>query len=191
MRAATPRSAAASAARTIFLNKTCYNGLYRVNRKGVFNVPHGDYAKPAILDEQALRACSACLSGAVLEQTDFTTACAAANAGDLVYLDPPYHPLSPTSNFTSYTDSDFGEDEQRALAEVFVDLTDRGVFALLSNSDHPLIRDLYARPGLHTTQVTATRSINSNGSGRGRVSELLITNLTALKCVSHAKSSPK
>lgn len=177
VRAAIPESASARAARTIFLNKTCYNGLYRVNRKGEFNVPHGDYRRPRILDRPALEEASAALASAELRSDDFAAVCAAAQPGDFVYLDPPYHPLSATSNFTSYTGGAFGEAEQARLRDTFVDLTRRGVPALLSNSDHAFIRSLYAEHGFEFRCVPMKRAINSVGSKRDAVSELLISNL--------------
>lgn len=174
IRAACPATEAARAARTIFLNKTCYNGLYRVNRKGEFNVPHGDYKRPPILDYRLLSEASSALQQAKLRSDDFETACAEAQPGDFVYLDPPYHPLSATSNFTSYTGGAFGETEQLRLRDCFVSLRDRGVAAVLSNSDHPFIRELYDGLGLDIQTVTMGRAINSVGSKRAPISELLI-----------------
>src|SRR5690606_37303071 len=127
-----PEAEVARAARLIFLNKTCYNGLYRVNRKGQFNVPHGRYAKPPILDEPGLRAASAALARASLSTCTFDAACAAAEPGDFVYLAPPYQPLSATSQFTNYTSEDFGPEDQERLRDVFDDLTRRGIAAILS-----------------------------------------------------------
>ena len=161
------------AARLLFLNKTCYNGLYRVNSKGHFNVPHGRYKRPTILDAERLREASATL--ARIEATDFEEACARAQPGDFVYLDPPYQPLSETSHFTSYTKDGFGIDEQHRLRAAFDDLTARGVPALLSNSDHPFIRDLY--DGYSIEEVAMGRNINSKATERSAISELLIGNL--------------
>lgn len=176
IRASSPATEAARAARTIFLNKTCYNGLYRVNRKGEFNVPHGDYKRPPILDCRLLAEASAALQCADLRSDDFETACAAAQPGDFVYLDPPYHPLSVTSNFTSYTDGAFGEAAQVRLRDSFAALAGRGVAAVLSNSDHPFIHELYAGRGFDVQAVRMSRAINSVGSKRAPVSELLISN---------------
>jgi DNA adenine methylase len=176
IRAARPETASTRAARTIFLNKTCYNGLYRVNRKGEFNVPHGDYAKPPILDRALLHEAAGALRCADLRSDDFAEVCAAAQPGDFVYLDPPYHPLSATSNFTSYTDAAFGADEQRRLRDVFLDLTRRGIATLLSNSDHPFIRDLYEGQGFEMQSVLMGRAINSVGAKRAAIPELLISN---------------
>ena len=169
-----PRSPAGRAARLIFLNKTCFNGLYRVNREGRFNVPHGRHHNPRILDREGLREASAALACAMIEAIDFGEACARAEPGDFVYLDPPYQPLSDTSDFTEYTKDGFGIAEQRRLREAFDDLTERGVPALLSNSDHPAIRDLYKRYDI--AEVPMGRNINADVAGRAPITELLIGN---------------
>ena len=173
-----PRSPAGRAARLIFLNKTCFNGLYRVNSRGKFNVPHGRHVSPRILDRDGLRDASTALNGTEISSRDFEDACAKAEPGDFVYLDPPYQPLSETSLFTSYTKHGFGPEEQRRLRDVFDDLTTRGVHALLSNSDHPDIRELYK--GYHLREVPMGRSINSKATERSAISELLISNFGAL-----------
>ncbi len=175
------------AARLIFLNKTCYNGLYRVNKSGRFNVPHGDYARPTICDEAVLLAASEALHRVEVTSVDFEKACALARPGDLVYLDPPYQPMSATSSFTSYTSREFGEDEQRRLADAFTGLTNRGVFAILSNSDHSFVESLYG--GFEVQRVSMARFINSVGSGRSPIAELLISNITQVH--SRFSSSPK
>ena len=164
------------AARLLFLNKTCYNGLYRVNSKGHFNVPHGRYVNPTILDAERLREASASLAGAELRAEDFFEACARAQPGDFVYLDPPYQPLSATSQFTKYTSGDFGFADQQRLRDAFDDLTERGVPALLSNSSHPDIHDLYR--DYDRELVPMGRAINSNGRGRAAIDELLVSNLS-------------
>ena len=169
-----PTSRAGKAARLIFLNKTCYNGLYRVNSKGQFNVPHGSYDNPRILDRPGLREASKALACAEIETNDFEEACEKARPGDFVYLDPPYQPLSATSAFTQYTSADFGFADQERLRNVFDDLTARGVPALLSNSDHPDIRALYE--GYKIEDVPMGRNINSKADGRGAINELLISN---------------
>ena len=171
-----PWSPAGKAARLIFLNKTCFNGLYRVNRAGHFNVPHGRHQNPRILDKTGLREASEALACAKIEAIDFEEACSSAEPGDFVYLDPPYQPLSETSLFTSYTKDGFGLEEQRRLRDAFDDLTRRGVPALLSNSDHPDIRDLYRDYGIK--DVSMGRNINSNVAGRTAINELLISNLS-------------
>ncbi len=165
-------SKVARAARTIFLNKTGYNGLYRVNSKGHFNVPFGRYTRPKICDAKNLRACARALAGITIEVSDFSSVLNEASEGDFVYFDPPYVPLSPTSSFTSYIPGGFGESEQRTLAEVFAALAARGVFAMLSNSDAPLVRELYAAFDLQT--VHAARAVNSNASKRGSITELVV-----------------
>jgi DNA adenine methylase len=161
------------AARTIFLNKTGFNGLYRVNRSGKFNVPFGRYAKPLICDEKNLRACSAALAKVELVVSDFEQAASRAKRGDFVYFDPPYVPLSRTATFTAYAPGGFGAEEQTRLANLFDRLARRGVEVLLSNSDVPEIRELYRAYRIEI--VKAARSINSKGSRRGPVSEVLVT----------------
>ena len=179
-RATVPDEPVQRAARFIFLNKTCYNGLYRVNSRGGFNVPHGRYLHPRILDEEGLRAASVALAGIDLRAGDFEKTCQAADPGDFAYLDPPYQPLSATSSFTSYTSGDFGPDEQERLRDAFDELTRRGVFAVLSNSDHPAVRDLYGGRGYECELVEMSRAINSKGTGRAPISELLINNFARM-----------
>lgn len=162
------------AARIIYLNKTCFNGLYRVNRSGRFNVPYGRYANPKIFDESSLRAASLALKQTKLKCCTFDEAVRTAREGDFVYFDPPYQPLNATSNFTSYTSAAFCQNSQALLKEVFDDLTRRNVRALLSNSDSPLIRRLYR--GYNVRVVQAIRAINSNAEKRGKVNELLVSN---------------
>ena len=160
------------AARTIFLNKTGYNGLYRVNRSGQFNVPFGRFTNPLFCDVENLRACSRALQGVSIEQGDFTSVLRHAKKGDFVYFDPPYVPLSPTSDFTAYIPGGFREPEQRQLAKVFGKLAQRGVQVMLSNSDTKLVRDLYA--GFRIDVVYASRSVNSNGARRGKLPEIVV-----------------
>lgn len=167
------------ASRIIFLNKTCYNGLFRVNSQGQFNVPYGNYSKPVIVDDVVIRAVSLYLNQAHVEisNDDFEAALSGAGRGDFVYLDPPYDPLSDTASFTGYNLSSFGRDEQRRLKEVCDDLTRRKCKVLLSNSDTHFIRDLYRDPKRYTiVEVSASRNINSVGTSRGKISELLIFN---------------
>lgn len=168
------RPAVECAARTLFLNRTCYNGLYRVNRQGHFNVPFGRYKNPRIVDEENLLAVSVALQDVELHSDDFGHCLEWATAGDLVYLDPPYDPLSATASFTGYTSVAFGEDEQRRLADLFRQLDAAGCFVILSNSDTALIRELYADYRIEVLQ--ARRAINSKGSGRAAIPELLILN---------------
>lgn len=164
------------AARLIFLNKTCYNGLYRENSRGEFNVPFGRYRNPTICDANRLRAASRALQGVTLQVADFAQAVTAAGPGDFVYFDPPYAPLSTTSSFTSYNQHGFGLADQERLAEVFGRLSDIGCFVMLSNSSAPLIYELYGRIDCRIREIQARRSINSDPGGRGFVTELLITN---------------
>lgn len=171
-----PQDAAGRAARFIFLNRTCYNGLYRVNASGGFNVPHGRYKRPRIYDEVVLAAASAALQRADLAAWDFAEACAVAKRGDFVYLDPPYQPLSATASFTSYTSADFGAEQQLRLRDAFDDLTRRGVAAMLSNSHHPAIRQLYGGRGFGWEVVEMSRAINSKAAGRASVAEVLVDN---------------
>jgi DNA adenine methylase len=176
VRASVPESPAARAARFIFLNRTCFNGLFRVNASGGFNVPHGRYKNPRIHDGELLAACSAGLQRADLRVADFADVCSEARPGDFVYLDPPYQPLSATANFTGYTRAEFGPADQLRLRDAFEDLSRRGVAAMLSNSDHEFIRDLYSGLRYRLETVPMSRAINSKGSGRAPVPELLIDN---------------
>ena len=161
------------AARLLFLNKTCFNGLYRVNRSGRFNVPHGRYANPTICDIPNLKAASAALQGSKVTVEDFGDSCRRAGSGDFVYFDPPYQPVSETSRFTSYTAADFTWDDQVRLADVALEASSRGAAVLISNSGNADIEALYRERGLHVAQVTAARSINSDPSRRGPVHEIL------------------
>jgi len=161
------------AVRLIYLNKTCFNGLYRVNQKGQFNVPFGKWKKsPRVFEPENLRACSAVLQDVEILQGDFVEVVKQAGAGDTVYLDPPYVPLNPTSNFSSYTSGGFTIRDQERLALAFRELVERGVQVIQSNSDTPTIRELYR--GFEMHEVMARRSINSKGTKRGPVGELVI-----------------
>lgn len=163
-----------NAARFIYLNKTCYNGLYRVNSNGKFNVPFGHYKNPVICDEENLHAASLALQNCLVQVNSYEDAIAEAKRDDFLYFDPPYHPLSKTSNFTSYTKSGFAEKDQEQLSKVFVELNTRGCKVMLSNSESPKIRELYA--GFHFHTVQASRAINCKAEGRGKITELIITN---------------
>jgi len=169
------------ASRTIYLNKTCYNGLFRVNSRGEFNVPFGRYQNPRILDEPLLRAISRYLRQNAITMTslDFAEALQNTKAGDFVYLDPPYDPVSATASFTSYSLPQFNRSEQIRLKEVFAHLTSKGVYALLSNSATPFILDLYRE--YDPVIVAAGRAINSNAAGRGKTNEVLVCNYAFLK----------
>lgn len=167
-------TAAERAARLIYLNKTCFNGLYRVNRSGQFNVPFGKYKNPRIIDETNLLNVSAVLQRTKILCCSFETILSQTSAGDFVYLDPPYQPISPTANFTSYTSASFGMPDQERLARFVNELDKRGCYVMVSNSDNESIEKLY--PQFKIARVTATRAINCKGNRRGRVNELLITN---------------
>lgn len=168
------RSDVERAARFIYLNRTCYNGLYRVNRKGQFNVPFGRYRNPTVCAADRLRATSRALQGVTLVAADFGRCDQFARAGDLVYFDPPYHPLSSTAYFTSYTAHDFADAEQRRLAALFRALDDRGCRLILNNSDTALIRTLYSSYAIH--ELKAARPINVRADRRGHINELLVVN---------------
>ncbi len=162
------------AATFIYLNKTCFNGLHRVNRRGEFNVPIGRYKNPKILDAEALRAASAALDGVEIQNASFEALLENARPGDFVYFDPPYAPVSDTANFTSYAQDGFGPDMQVKLRDVYRVLDRRGCKLMLSNSDVPFIRDLYR--GFEIDTVAAPRAVNCNASRRGKVSEVVVRN---------------
>lgn len=161
------------AADFIYLNKTCFNGLWRVNRDGAFNVPIGRYSDPPICVPEALRAASVLLGHTTLRCGDYRDTVADARSGDFVYFDPPYDPVALTANFTSYTADAFDPDHQRALADTARALVARGCQVMLSNSDTPFIRSLYR--GFCIDRVKCGRSINSNAAKRGAVDEVIVT----------------
>jgi DNA adenine methylase len=175
------------AAMLVYLNRTGFNGLFRLNSKHAFNVPVGRYVNPLICDADNLRAVSIALRRLDVRVVDgaFADNVAGAQRGDLVYFDPPYAPLSQTADFTSYTSAGFDSDDQRALQELVLELSHRGVFVVLSNSTAPEIADLYRdniaahRAGLKAYTVPARRAINSKPSARGQVLEFVITNVPA------------
>ncbi len=162
------------AATFIRLNHTCFNGLYRVNKQGRFNVPYGFYENPFIYSSDVIRADGRLLRAARTKLTvgDYERVLSDAGRGDLAYLDPPYDPVSETSRFTGYTASGFGASEQERLARVVADLVDRGCRVVLSNSPSPLVVNLYK--GYHTERIRVPRAINSVGSGRAAVDELVV-----------------
>jgi len=162
------------AARTIYLNKTCYNGLYRVNRNGQFNVPMGSYKNPTILHAETIKTASRALQNVLLEVRDFQSVVDLTQSGDFFYFDPPYHPLSATASFTSYTASDFDDEDQRKLANVFALLSKQGCLCMLSNSYTPLVLELYQKFRIETVQ--ANRAINSDANGRGTIQEVVVLN---------------
>jgi DNA adenine methylase len=161
-------------ARLIALNKTCFNGLYRVNGKGEFNVPPGKYKNPLICDSSNLENVSNALSRATIFAGDYRDAIESAQKGDFIYLDPPYQPLNNTSYFTAYTTDGFDDRDQSQLAEVFRKLNSRGCLLLLSNSDTAFIRALYS--DFRIKEVNVQRAINCKGSKRVGHKELLISN---------------
>ncbi|MDB9528465.1 DNA adenine methylase [Oscillatoria sp. CS-180] len=162
------------AARLIYLNKTCFNGLYRENSKGYFNVPMGRYKNPKVCDVLTLQQAAIALQRANITCEEFTAILTRAkNGNDFVYFDPPYHPISPTSSFTSYSRYGFGARDQERLQQTFAELAERGVKVMVSNSDCPFIRQLY--DGFYIHNIQATRAINSNAKRRGKISELVIT----------------
>jgi len=166
------------AARLIYLNKTCYNGLFRVNSQGQFNVPFGNYKNPAIADKAVIFAISSYLKKAniTFRNGDFANAVDDATEGDFVYLDPPYDPVSDTSSFTGYSLNGFVKEEQKRLKAVCDVLTEKGVKFLLSNSNTEFIRELYTQGNYTIRTVQARRAISSVASGRGKIDELLIYN---------------
>ena len=163
-------------ARMIYLNKTGYNGLYRVSKQGKFNVPFGRYKNPGYCDEANLRAVSQALQNVELSSTSFEKVLEKAVPGDFVYFDPPYVPVSKTANFTAYHANGFTENDQIKLRDASIELTLRGVKIMLSNSATDRVRALYSTPVFFMTKVQASRVINSNGKGRGKLTELIITN---------------
>ncbi len=174
IRSRVPDTLAERAARLIYLNKTCYNGLYRENSIGQFNAPFGRYKSPLICDEENLRAVARTFSGVSIEARGFVSVLEVAKRGDLVYLDPPYHPLSETADFTAYSKSGFPENAQRELRDVFGGLAKRGVKVILSNSMTDFTRRLYKDYFIY--RVFANRVVNSRSDRRAKVPEALITN---------------
>lgn len=166
------------ASRLLYLNRTCYNGLYRVNSAGQFNTPFGRYKNPNLVNAEGLRAASAYFNAADIcfENRDFAAVLGELPKSSFVYLDPPYDPLSETSSFTSYSKGGFGREEQIRLKECCDELTRRGIRFLLSNSATPFILDLYKDYADWTTQVDARRAVNSVARGRGAVREVLVRN---------------
>ena len=162
------------AARLIFLNKTCFNGLYRVNSKGFFNTPFGKYSNPKILDADNLRACSEVLQSVDIRLAGFQAIEDSITKDDFVYFDPPYVPLSATSYFTGYNSSGFDLEMQRELYELCCRLNKKEVRFMLSNSSAPFVLELYKE--FRIERVAASRAINSNSAKRGRIEEVIVTN---------------
>lgn len=167
-------SSVKKASRFIYLNRTCFNGMYRVNSKGEFNVPFGHYKNPRILDENNLINCSNLLQKTEIKHSDFSEILREVKKGDFVYFDPPYVPLSETSSFTSYTKDGFDMDMQFKLRDVCDELDSIGVKFLLSNSDTQLVNELYKNYNIK--KVFASRQINANADGRGKITEVLVRN---------------
>ncbi len=167
------------ASRFIYLNRTCFNGLYRVNSKGQFNVPFGAYSNPRICDAENLRKVALALRNVRIEHENYDHVLKRAKKGDFIYFDPPYHPLSETSSFTSYTANGFTADDQIKLRDTFVALHERGCFVMLSNSSAPFINEIYSSVPVNSIEihdVYAGRNINAVAKGRGRVAEVVVIN---------------
>lgn len=165
------------ASRFIYLNRTCFNGMYRVNSKGEFNVPFGKYTDPLICDAGNLRKVSGVLKNVEIKHQDYKEVLKKAKKGDFVYFDPPYYPVSKTASFTAYTADAFLDKEQIELRDTFVTLHKRGCFVMLSNSDTPFINEIYSNvKDIRINKVQAGRAINSKSSGRGKITEVLVTN---------------
>lgn len=162
------------ATRFIYLNKTCFNGLYRVNSKGYHNVPMGSYKNPNICDELVIYSASEALQNAIISNTSYKDVMRHASQDDFVYFDPPYYPLTPTSSFTSYSKFSFLEKEQIELCEVFKKLDKKSCKVIHSNSDTDFIKELYSE--FFVGEIQANRFINSQSSGRGKISEVLVRN---------------
>lgn len=164
------------ASRLIFLNKTCFNGLFRVNSQGQFNVPFGKYKNPKIVNDIVLKAVHNYMNSndVTIKNEDFETVVENAKKGDFIYLDPPYDPVSDTSSFTGYSLNGFNKDDQIRLRDTFAELDKRGCKVLLSNSSTDFINDIYS--DFHIEIVSATRSINSVASKRGKIEEVLVIN---------------
>lgn len=176
VRAQSPQTLALRAARLIYLNRTCFNGLYRENRKGQFNTPFGRYKNPKICDEPNLRSVATTLQGIDIAARGFEYVLELAKPNDLIYFDPPYNPSSKTASFTDYSRAGFGPEAQQGLADVATTLVERGVKVILSNSMTDYTRELYQ--DFHLYQVLASRSINARTDRRGKVSEALITSFS-------------
>ena len=172
------------AAQFIYLNRTCFNGLYRVNKAGKFNVPMGNYKNPTICDEENLRNLSELIQNVQFQYGDYRRSMEYVIENTFVYFDPPYRPLNVTSGFTSYTKEDFNEDNQRELAEFYRELNEQNAKLMLSNSnpkntnkEDTFFDNIYQ--GFNIDEIYASRMINANSKGRGKISEILVTNYDA------------
>ena len=186
VRAWRPTKEIERAARTVYLNKTAFNGLYRVNKKGEFNTPFGRYKKPNFCDEPALLAASEALRGVTIQQGDFEAAIEGANPGDFIYLDPPYLPVSTTSNFAAYHADGFNADETERLCRRCRYMARRGIAFLASNSHTSLTLKIF--DGLKIDTVSARRNINSKGGKRGAISEILVSAPTECRATRAGKA---
>lgn len=157
----------------IFLNKTCFNGMYRENSKGEYNIPFGDQKNPTICDEKNILAVSKCLKNTEINNLSFENAVEKCKKGDFIYFDPPYYPINATSNFTNYSKNTFGQEEQKRLRDVSAGLAKKGCFVMLSNSNTPFIKKLYKK--FYINYLSAARSINSKGDKRGKIKEVIVT----------------
>ncbi|HXV66336.1 MAG TPA: DNA adenine methylase [Nitrosopumilaceae archaeon] len=178
VRESNPKSQIEKVSRLLFLNRTCFNGLYRVNSKGKFNVPLGRYSNPNIVQEENLRSVNQFLNNnkISIKCQDFSSTVEKAKKGDFVYFDPPYQPVSKTANFTSYTNGNFGINDLKRLAKVSNELAKKGVNVLLSNSSSKQVRDLFLPKYWKIIKIEANRAINSDSNKRTGHSELLIKN---------------
>ena len=170
------------AAQLLYLNRTCYNGLYRENLSGEFNVPSGNYSNPDWEQRPRIREASEALEGVEMFNTDFSYVADRAEEGDLVYCDPPYDPNGDASTFAEYSSDVFGKEEQERLRDLALELNDQGVYVVISNA--PSVGELYKpfnEDGFHVSEVGARRAINSNGDGRGEVNEVIVTNADQLR----------
>jgi DNA adenine methylase len=177
IRSSQPNSEVDIAARFIYLNKTCFNGLWRVNNSGKFNVPWGQLKNPKIIDIDVLHSNSVRLKSAKISNHDFQVQLEKARKGDLVYLDPPYIPISVSSSFSKYSKLDFGISDHERLADTIKELKLKGVFVVLSNSDTPETRRIFGK-FMNLYQIKVTRSISANSSSRLKVNEIIATNYT-------------
>jgi len=165
------------ASRFIYLNRTAFNGMYRVNKQGKYNVPFGSHKNPMICDEENIRLVSKILKKVSIKNQDYVKVLDCAKKGDFIYFDPPYYPVSKTASFTSYTANSFLESEQEQLRDAFIKLHEKGCYVMLSNSDTSFIEGLYKNiKGVKIKKVHAGRAINSNGAKRGKVSEIVVIN---------------
>lgn len=175
-------SSVEKAARIIYLNKTCYNGLFRVNQAGQFNTPYGKYKNPNIVNRPVIMAMSDYFNSNDIQimQGDYRDVLRNLDKNSFVYLDPPYMPISSSSSFTGYTENGFSGIEQLNLKNICDELNERGIKFLLSNSDHPYLREIYSKYKITTVQ--ARRTINSNAKRRGEINEILVRNYGEDNC---------